>query len=77
MEQVMDGKKCFRTGLWGSIIAAICCFTPLLVVGIGLIGLAALTPYLDYLLFPALAFFLVLAFYGWRKMESRSESNSY
>ncbi|MFQ6011575.1 MAG: mercury resistance system transport protein MerF [Nitrososphaerales archaeon] len=69
----MDGKKCFRTGLWGSIIAAICCFTLLLVVGIGLIGLAAFTPYLDYLLFPALAFFLILAFYGWRKMEGRSE----
>jgi len=71
----MDGKKCFKTGLWGSIIAAICCFTPLLVVGIGLIGLAALTPYLDYVLFPTLEIFLILAFYGWWKMKSRSETN--
>jgi len=72
----MDGKKCFRTGLWGSINAAICCFTPLLVVGIGLVGLAALTPYLDYVLFPALGFFLILAFYGRGEMKSRSEGNS-
>ncbi len=72
----MDGKKCFKTGLWGSIIVAICCFTPLLVVGIGLIGLAALTPYLDFMLFPALGFFLILAFYGWGKMKNRSEGNS-
>ncbi len=71
----MDGKKCFRTELWGSIIAAICCFTPLLVVGIGLIGLAALTPYLDFVLFPTLGIFLILAFYGWWKMKSRSETN--
>ena len=71
----MDGKKCFRIGRWGSIIAAICCFTPLLVVGIGLIGLAAFTPYLDFVLFPALGFFLILAFYGWWKMKRRSESN--
>ncbi len=71
----MDGKKCFKTGLWGSIIAAIWCFTPLLVVGIGVIGLAALTPYLDYVLFPTLGIFLILAFYGWWKMKSRSETN--
>ncbi len=45
-----------------------------LVVGIGLIGLAALTPYLDFVLFPTLGFFLILAFYGWWKMKRRSES---
>ncbi len=71
----MDGGKCFKAGLWGSIITAICCFTPLLVVGIGLIGLAALTPYLDYILFSLLGLFLILAFYGGWKMKRRSESN--
>jgi len=29
----MVGDKCFKAGLWGSIIAAICCFTPVLVIG--------------------------------------------
>ena len=36
----MNADKCFKTGLWGSIIAAICCFTPLLVLGLGVIGVA-------------------------------------
>ena len=61
----MDGNKCFKAGIWGSIIAAICCFTPVLVVGLGLIELAALTPYLDYVLFPLLGIFLILTFYSW------------
>ncbi len=63
----MDGNKCFKAGIWGSIIAAICCFTPVLVVGLGLIGLAAFTQYLDYVLFPMLGLFAILAFYGWSK----------
>ncbi len=65
----MDGDKCFKAGLWGSIIAAICCFTPVLVVGLGLVGLATLTPYLDYVLFPMLGVFLILALYGWSKRK--------
>jgi mercuric ion transport protein len=63
----MDANKSFKAGVWGSIITAICCFTPVLVGGLGLIGLAAFTPYLDYVLFPLLGFFLIVAFYGWRK----------
>lgn len=65
----MDGNKCFKVGIWGSIIAVICCSTPVLVVGLGLIGLAAFTPYLDYVLFPMLGLFLILAFYGWSKSK--------
>jgi len=66
-EILMDGNKCLKAGIWGSIIAIICCLTPVLVVGLGLIGLAAFTPYLDYILFPMLGLFLILAFYGWVK----------
>jgi mercuric ion transport protein len=58
-------NKCFKAGIWGSIIAAICCFTPILVVALGLVGLAAIAPYLDYVLFPLLGLFLILALYGW------------
>jgi mercuric ion transport protein len=61
----MDGNKCFKLGIWGSTIAAICCFTPVLVMALGLIGLAALTPFLDYVLFPLLGLFVILTFYGW------------
>ncbi len=62
-------NKCFKTGLWGSIVAAICCFTPVLVIALGFLGLAAITPYLDYVLLPLLGIFLILAFYGWWKRE--------
>jgi mercuric ion transport protein len=53
------------------MIAAICCFTPVLVVGLGVVGLAALTPYLDYVLFPMLGVFLILAFYGWTRRSKK------
>jgi len=65
----MKTDRCFKTGVWGSIVAAICCATPVLVVGLGVIGLAAFTPYLDYFLFPLLGLFLILTFYGWVKQK--------
>lgn len=68
----MDGNKCFKAGIWGSVIAVICCFTPVLVVGLGFIGIAAFTPYLDYLLLPLLGLFLVLTIYGWLKQKAAS-----
>lgn len=71
----MDGNKCFKTGLWGSIVAAVCCFTPLLVVGLGLIGLTAFTPYLDIVLLPLLCIFLIVALYGWWMKKGQSQSS--
>ena len=57
-------------GVAGTILAALCCFTPILVVGLASIGLAALTGYLDYVLLPALALFIGLTVYAlWRKTQ--------
>ncbi len=56
----MERGRWFKTGLWGTIVTAICCFTPLLPWTLGLLGLAALTGYLDYVLFPLLAIFLTI-----------------
>lgn len=53
-----------KTGIVGSVVAAICCFTPLLVILLGVLGLGAVTGYLDYVLLPALGFFLILMAYG-------------
>jgi len=41
----------------------ICSFTPVIVVTLGLIGLGAVTGYLDAVLFPGLAVLLSLALY--------------
>ncbi len=47
-------KKMLRTGSIGVAIAAICCFTPALVVLVGFVGLSAIVGWLDYGLFPIL-----------------------
>ncbi len=60
----MNDKTLLRTGIVGSVIVAICCVTPILVVAVSAIGLAAIVGWLDYVLFPALAFFLGLTAYA-------------
>lgn len=57
-------KRLLWTGLIGSVIAAICCFTPILVGLLGVVGLGAIAGYLDYVLLPALAVFVGLTAYG-------------
>jgi mercuric ion transport protein len=59
-----------KIGLSGSLVAAICCFTPVLVVLLGLVGLSAMAGYLDYLLFPALAAFIALTLYALYKKRT-------
>lgn len=50
------------------MLAARCCFTPVLVVLLGVVGLSAAVGYLDYVLLPALLFFAALsAFALWRR----------
>jgi mercuric ion transport protein len=44
-----------------------------MVVVLGLVGLAAVTPYLDFVLFPLLGLFLVLTFYGWTQNRGRKK----
>ncbi len=50
----MNDKKLLRIGTVGAALAAICCFTPALVVLVGFVGLSAVTGWLDYGLFPIL-----------------------
>lgn len=75
MMQLHKGDRLITTGLIGSIIAAICCFTPALVALLSALGLAALIGYLDYVLLPSVAIFLGLIVYGWR-IKSRSSAES-
>lgn len=63
-------KNLLRVSVVGTVLVALCCFTPILVVLLGTLGLAALTGYLDYVLLPALAFFIGLTCYAvWRKKK--------
>ncbi len=67
----MRPDRLVRVGVVGAGIAAICCFTPLLVVLLAGLGLAAWIGWLDLVLLPALAFFLALLGYGlWMRHQS-------
>jgi len=62
-----------RIGIIGTVIAALCCFTPVLVILFGVVGLGALIGYLDYVLFPALFFFIALTVYAvWRNQKRKA-----
>ncbi len=60
----MDNRKLLRTGLIGTAIAAVGCFTPLFVVILGFAGLSAWLGWLDYVLFPALGIFILITVYA-------------
>lgn len=54
----MKNRTLLGVGITGSVIAAICCFTPALVILLGAIGLSAWLTWLDFVLLPALVVFL-------------------
>ncbi len=62
-------KTLLRASLIGTVIVALCCFTPVLVVLLSAVGLAALTGYLDYVLLPALAILIGLTVYAVRRKQ--------
>ncbi len=72
----MNENKLIKTGIVGTVIAALCCFTPVLVILFGAVGLAAVVGYLDYVLFPALAFFIALTIYAvWHRQQVQGTNN--
>ncbi len=70
----MTDSALLKTGLIGTVIAALCCFTPILVILLGVVGLSAVVGWLDFVLFPALAFFIGLTAYAlWRRQKYAAE----
>ncbi|MBU6474254.1 MAG: mercury resistance system transport protein MerF [Alphaproteobacteria bacterium] len=57
-------KRWILGGIVGSTVAALCCFTPLLVVLFGALGLSAWLGWADYVVIPAFAFFVLLTAYA-------------
>lgn len=60
----MKNQNLLRTGLIGTVVAAVCCFTPALVILLGAVGLSAALAWLDYVLFPALVLFVGITVYA-------------
>lgn len=65
-----SSKKGLYAALIGTVLVALCCFSPILVILLAAVGLSALTPYLDYILLPALGVMIVVtiaSYLRWRK----------
>lgn len=65
-----NDRKLIATGIGGTLVAALCCFTPVLVVLLGAVGLSAVLGWIDYVLLPALLFFVALTGHAvWRRQR--------
>ncbi len=60
----MKPQTLLKTGIIGTVIALICCVTPVLVILFGVLGLSAFVGWLDIVLFPTLAIFLIVTGYA-------------
>lgn len=67
----MGDRGLFTTGLCGTSVSAVCCFTPALVILLGGVGLSAWVPWLDFVLLPALALFGALTIWAGMRWWSR------
>lgn len=73
----MNERKLFSVGAGGAAITLVCCFTPLLVVTLGLAGLSAVVGWLDYVLLPMLVMFVGLTVVaGWKLWLQRRARSS-
>jgi hypothetical protein len=60
------------TGIIGTVVTLVCCFTPVLLILLGVAGLGAFTGYLDFILLPVLAVFVGLTVYAYAKQRKQN-----
>ena len=69
----MRDRTLLRAGIIGSVVAALCCGTPVLAVVLGALGLSAWLAWADYVILPVLAAFLALAGYALYRRRRHDE----
>ncbi len=62
-------KKGIYAALAGTLVVAVCCFTSILVITLGAAGLSVFTPYLDFVLFPALGLLIVITAISYKRWK--------
>jgi len=70
-----SSKKGLYAAIGGTLLVALCCFTPILVLTLGTVGLSTVTPYLDYVLLPALLVMItvvIISYLRWKKARART-----
>ena len=65
----MSNNRLLKFGALGTVVLALCCFTPVLVVLLTAVGLAAVIGVLDYVLLPALGIFIAITLYALAKRQ--------
>lgn len=65
----MHDRTLLRTGIFGSVVAALCCGTSVLAIVLGALGLSAWLAWTDYVVLPALIAFLALTGYALYRMR--------
>jgi mercuric ion transport protein len=60
----LNPRRLLRVGVLGTVVVALCCFTPVLVGLLVTLGLSAAVGWLDYVLLPALAVFVGITLYA-------------
>ena len=61
--------KKFYSSIVAIILFALCCWTPILVIVLGFLGIGLIIPYLDYVLLPSLAISVMLAAWYYLKYK--------
>lgn len=60
----MTDRSLLTAGVVGTVLAALCCFTPLLVILFGWLGLSAWLGWLDVVLLPLLGVFVCISVFA-------------
>ena len=69
----MSADRLLSIGITGTVIAALCCFTPILVVIFGALGLSSWLGGLDNVFLPALLIFILITVYAlWKRQQKTS-----
>ena len=72
----MSNKTLLTTGIAGSIIAALCCATPVLVILLGALGLSAWLGWIDYVVLPVLAICVGIVVYALYRSRTSSPAEA-
>lgn len=75
-QEIKPSKKGLYASLAGTVLVALCCFTPVLVIGLSAVGLKLFVPYLDYVLLPAMVLMIIYSFYSYKKWKQECKSCS-
>jgi len=69
-------KRTFIAAVTGTLLALVCCFTPALVILLGIAGLSVAVPYLDYFLIPSLLVLIIFTVVSYRKYKNCCDNDS-